>query len=269
MNRLRRPAPRALAAAAAILAALPAAASEDPPRPRGAVHDGAGVIRPADAAAVEALSARLWEKARVAVVVAAIPDLGGEPIEDVAVRIARTWGIGGREDRGILILAAVRERRAWIATGYGAEGFLPDGLAGEVLDQEMVPRFKEGDLSGGLRAGAERIAAIEAREFGFTLEEIPAAPPRGTGRGGGVSPLVLLAAVAVVLILRAALGGGGPFWWLFHDHPPGRGRPGRRGRLGGRGGLFGGGGFGGGFRGGGFGGFGGGSFGGGGAGRGW
>ncbi len=240
-------------------AARPApAAFEVPPRPGGAVHDGARVIRPDDARAIESISRLLWDRARVGLVVATVPDLGGEPVEEVAMRIATSWGIGGeKEDRGILVLAAIADRRARIEVGYGAEGYIPDGLAGEIADRQMIPRFRQGDYSSGMRAASERIAVLTAAEFGFSLDGIEVSPEArgGAGRGMGrfLGPLVLLALII--------LGIRNPWLLLFLF------MSGRRGGFH-RGGL-GGGGFGGGRIGGGFGGFGGGSFGGGGASRGW
>src|SRR5262249_29459339 len=95
------------------------------------------------------------------------------PVEDVSIRIAKDWGVGGQESRGVLILAAIGDRKARIEAGYGVEGFLPDGLTGEILDDDVVPRFRKGDLSGGLRAGAERIAALTAQEYGLTITRLP------------------------------------------------------------------------------------------------
>ncbi len=241
-------------------ATTPAAPVPVPPRPREAIHDGAGVMRPADATAINALSRTLWERARVAVVVATVPDLGGEPIEDLSIRIAKAWGIGGREeDRGVLLLVARRDRRVRIETGYGVEGYLPDGLVGEIIDREMLPRFREGDLSGGIRAAVERIALLTAREHGFTLDGIEAGPverqPRRESTGGRLIRLIFSGIFLIALIL---LGIRNPFLLLLLFGLRGGGRY----RSGGG---FGGGGFGGS----GFGGFGGGGFGGGGASRGW
>jgi uncharacterized protein len=243
----------ALAILLSVAVAPVAAAFQVPPRPRGAVHDGAGVIRPGDAQAIEAISRVLWERGRVGLVVAALPDLGGEPVEDVSSRIANSWGVGGeKDDRGILIVAAVEDRRARIEVGYGAEGYIPDGLAGEILDQQMIPFFRQGDYSSGLRAAVERVAVLSAREYGFNLEGIRISP--AAGQGGPRPERSLLSRIFGILILLVLIvvGYRNPFLLLL--------------LLGAsRGGGF----HRGGFGGGGFGGFGGGGFGGGGASRGW
>jgi uncharacterized protein len=249
-----------------------AAPFETPAPPQGSVYDGARVIRGDDAAAIERLSREVWEKGHVALVVATVPDLGGEPVEEVSIRVAKAWGIGGKENRGVLIFAAIKDRKARIEAGYGVEGYLPDGLAGEILDQEVLPRFRQNDVSGGLRAGAERIASLTAREYGFTITGLRPTSHPGFGSGALTLRLLLLGVVAMIVLVRAVLLGRGNLLTGILLMLASRSvRYGRRGgsTLGGRwgGGGFGSGGFGGG--GGGFGGFGGGSFGGGGASRGW
>jgi uncharacterized protein len=218
-------------------------------------------MRPADAQAIELLSRILWQKARVAVVTATMLDLGGEPIEDLSIRMAKAWGIGGaKEDRGVLILVSTGDQQARIETGYGVEGYLPDGLTGEILDTEMIPRFRRGDISGGVRAAVERVALLTAEEYDFELEGAALSRP-ATGerpRGSAVGGLIRLIFGGIMLLVLLAVGIRNPFLLLLLLGV------GRGGFHHGRGG-FGGGGFGGG----GFGGFGGGGFGGGGASRGW
>jgi uncharacterized protein len=255
-----------------VIGSAPAATppAPTPPRPAGAVYDGANVVRSADAAAIEALSREIWERAHVAIVVATVPDLGGESVEEVSIRLAKSWGIGGKEDRGVLIFAAIQDRKARVETGYGVEGYLPDGLTGEILDRDILPRFRAGDVSGGLRAGVERVALLTAQEFGFTITGLRP-PPRPRGGVPQTSPftLLLIGAIALIFLLRArSLGRGNLLTGLLLLLASSQGRGSRRG--GPFSGGWGGGGFGsGGSGGGGFGGFGGGGFGGGGASRGW
>lgn len=245
----------ALVAGCALASAVPALAElQVPPRPQGPIHDGAGVVRPGDARAISAIARLLWERAQVAVVVATLPDLGGSPVEDAAIRIAESWGVGGKEDRGILILLAVGDRKARIEVGYGAEGYIPDGLAGEILDQQMIPHFRKGDYSSGLRAAVERVAVLSAREYGFSLEGIQVSP--SARRGGGGKPGLLRIILGLLFLVVLIIVGIRNPWLLVFLLMSGRGGGGfHRG--------------GGGFGGGSFGGFGGGGFGGGGASRGW
>ncbi len=121
------------------------------PDPAGrSVIDQGNVIDAATEPAMEERHASLFDKTGVALVVVTVPELDGEPIEGFALRAAETWGAGRKgEDRGIVIALAVRERRIYVATGYGVEGFLNDARAGRVLDDEAVPFLRRNDFSGG------------------------------------------------------------------------------------------------------------------------
>jgi uncharacterized protein len=180
---------------------------------------------------------------------------------DYAMRVAETWKPGAKgKDNGVVFLIAVQDRELFIATGYGVEGALPDGLVGEIRDRVVVPRFKQGNLAGGIRAGTEALAERIAREYGVTLSAAPRAappPPRPVGRGIGPGGFLILI-VVLILLFRSGL------WPLLFLPRHGRrfGRSFGGGGFGGHGGGFGG-------AGGGFGGFGGGGFGGGGAGGRW
>ena len=255
----------ALLAAGGIAATAPIAARiELPPPGDRSVHDLAAVVRPGDAGTMEGLHRELLAKTGVAIVVVTVPRLEGEPIEDFAVRAGTDWGVGRKgEDRGVVVALAIEERRVFIATGYGVEGFLPDGRVGAILDREVRPRLRAGDYSDGLLAASRALVSAAAEEYGVDIEGLP---PRGrtTGRVRGPDWLQLL-------LLVFLFGWWGLFIWLrrLRGATWGRGGAFRGGGFGsgfGRGG-FSGGGFGGGSSGG-FGGFGGGGFGGGGAGRG-
>jgi uncharacterized protein len=271
----RLPRPFLLPVAAAILAAVtagPVAARVTLPSPGDrSVHDLAGVITPDDARAMERLHRELFTRTGVALVVITVPRLDGEPIEDFALRVGEEWGLGRKgQDRGIVVALAVEERRIHVATGYGVEGYLPDGRVGAILDRYVLPRLRHDDFSGALRQASAALAQASAREFGATLDGEAPTPAAGEENG----PLSWGAALFLLLALLL-VGGRFLLFMLAREarwrHSARRPRGGffGGGFGGGTGfGGFGGGGFGGGGFGGGFGGFGGGGFGGGGAGRG-
>jgi uncharacterized protein len=228
------------------------------PAPRGFVNDFAGVIDKNTASHLEALIGEL--KAKTGAEIAVVTVDSTKPLSefDYAMKIAESWKPGAAgKDNGVVFLTVVRDRRMFILTGYGIEGALPDGRVGELRDRIIVPRFRAGDMAGGIRAGTEAMAAIIAQEYGVQLSVKPQALPRGKQLGAGAQLAVSFIAIVAVLILGEL---------LLSVSAAQRG--GRRSPRGGSfGGSFGGGGFGG--SGGGFGGFGGGDFGGGGAGGGW
>lgn len=250
-------------ALAALVIAGPVAAKTWP-EPRGYLSDFAGVVDAASADSIEALGAELRGKTGAQLAVVTERDLGGEPVENVAVGLFQQWGVGQKgKDDGVLVLLAVAERRVRIEVGYGLEGILPDGRCGFIIRHVMGPDLAADRFGPGLWRGADAIAGVIARDRGVAL-----APGRGAPlpeeSGSADHSLLPLAILFVIFTL---------FSWLTRGLTGGRRRYGGRG--GGMGPFWGGfggfGGYGGGFGGrggglgGGFGGFGGGRSGGGGA----
>ncbi|MDY6973785.1 MAG: TPM domain-containing protein, partial [Thermodesulfobacteriota bacterium] len=115
------------------------------------VNDFADVVSPAYEQKIAAITGELLQKTGTAVVVATMPDIGGAEYNDYVARLYRAWGIGKRgEDNGVLIFITVKERKMRIETGYGVEGILPDGLAGEIRDRYMMPYLKKNEFGQGL-----------------------------------------------------------------------------------------------------------------------
>jgi uncharacterized protein len=231
------------------------------PTPRGYVSDYAGVI---DAATLDELDALIAElKAKTGAEIAVVIVESTEPLTafDYAMKIAEVWKPGAKgKDNGVVFLAAVKDHRMSIVTGYGVEDVLPDGKVGAIADELVRPAFRRDDYSGGVRAGTQALAAIIAAGAGVRLSGSPVVPPQRRVPMSTLAFLLILLIIICFLLVSSRL----PLWPLFIGGP-GRFGGGFGGGLGGGG--FGGGGFGG--RGGGFGGFGGGGFGGGGASRDW
>ncbi len=149
------------------------------PAPRGAVNDFAQVIPAEYERRMSDLARLVWERAGVALVVATFPDLGGEPIEEFANRLYEAWGIGKKgEDKGLLILLAIKERRIRVETGYGVEGILPDAKVGAIMDRYIIPYLRRGRIGEGLYSGLLAFAQVVAEEEGVELKGAPAPLPR-------------------------------------------------------------------------------------------
>jgi len=245
---------------AGVLILAVACRAEEPriPPPQGFVNDFAHVL---DDATIQQLDALIRDlRAKTGAEIAVVTVASTQPLSafDYAMKIAESWKPGAAgKDNGVVFLVAVKDREMFILTGYGVEGALPDGRVGEIRDRLVVPYFRRGDYSGGIRAGTEEIAAILAQEYGVTLSG-RAAGPRTALPARQAPPLLLLIVILIIIIFLWRTG----LWPLLFRPQRGHRRYGD-----GFGGGFGGGGFGGG--GGGFGGFGGGGFGGGGAGGRW
>lgn len=265
----------------AVIAAMATATASAalPARPDGPVLDAANIIAPADKAALDAKLRAYNQATGRAIIVATVPSLDGMEIEAYAQQLAETWEIGGKEtENGLLFLVAPNEHRMRIATARGLQERMTDIMSGRIIRDVVTPRFKAGDLSGGIVAGVDAIVAqldmdpaqaraIEEAEQARQAQQAKDAAPaiagiifwiamivffavvfgrRGRGRryrGGGVGStvgnVVLWTAINAAMNSGGRSGGGG--WSGGGD-----------GGFGGGGGGFGGfGGGGGGFNGGG------------------
>lgn len=204
------------------------------------------------------------------------PSLQGETAFDRGLAIAHGWGIGGSEqkDNGVLIYVARDDRKIQILTGYGAEGFLPDILAKRIIEQDIKPAFRQGQIYVGLNRATDTVMKLGKGEY--EADDVPA------NSGGGISPILIFILIILVFYLISYYNNrhddddeDGGYWRNGPYDMDDQDRKVRRRRRRGGGWIIGGGGFGGGGGGfgggggGGFGGFGGGGFGGGGAGGGW
>lgn len=235
----------------------------DKPNPPQAVNDFGNFLEPFQRQALEQKLRNYNDSTSSAIVIITVPDLQGYDISQLSLKYLRDWGIGTKEkNNGVLILVSKAEHKARIETGSGMEGVLPDILAKQIIDERMVPYFKENDYYRGFDNAVDAIIQAAAGEY-------KANPANKKGGGPSVKTIIFLVILFFVFISFLGGGGGGGSYMSR------RGSKGLGGALpwfllgsmlgggGGRGGGFGDGG------GGGFGGFGGGGGGGGGASGGW
>jgi uncharacterized protein len=243
---------------------------ESKPNPPRAVNDFAHLLEPFQVQSLEQKLDAYNDSTSSAIVIITVPSLDGYDIAEVSLKYIRDWGVGVKgKNNGVIIMVSKAEHKARIETGYGMEGVLPDILAKQIIDQRMIPFFKNNDYYAGFDNAVDAIIQAAAGEY--------KADPKAGKKGSPFGSIILLVVVFLVIIFifsgRGGGGGGGSYmsrkgsrsfmdalpWFLMGNMLGGGGRGG--------GGGFGGGGFGGG--GGGFGGFGGGGGGGGGASGGW
>jgi uncharacterized protein len=143
-----------------------------PPAPAHYFNDYAGVTQPATQNRLNQTLEDFEKQSSCQIVVAVFPTMQTDSsIEDYAVRVYRAWGVGQKDkNNGAVLLVFVQEHKMRIATGYGLEGALPDALCKRILDDEITPRFKQGDYDGGLSAGVTAMIAAAKGEY------------KGTGR---------------------------------------------------------------------------------------
>lgn len=231
------------------------------PNPPRLVNDYTNTLTADQQQALENKLVAFDDSTSTQVAVVIVPSLDGDEVNDYAVKLGRSWGIGGKEfNNGVLLLIARNDRKLGIATGYGVEGALPDVTAKHIIDEVIVPNFKGDDYYRGIDEGTDAI--IKAVQGEYHVQR------SGRNAGVGIAKFIFIIIMIIVFLIAAGRGGGRNGGFMS--------RRGYRnilgpmiinsllnsGRGGGGGGWSGGGSSG---SGGGFGGFGGGSFGGGGA----
>jgi uncharacterized protein len=156
------------------------AAAQPLPKPAGRITDLANVIDAATEAELDGRLDQLEQKTSSEVAVVTVPSLDGMPVEDYAVRLFKEWGVGqAKSDNGVLVLVAPNEREMRIEVGYGLEGILPDGLAGAIIRDTFIPRFRDNDYNDGIRDGVVRVIDVVEKQQVLSAEELAAFNERG------------------------------------------------------------------------------------------
>ena len=149
------------------------AAAQSFPNATGRVNDFANVIDPSTEAEIDRRLNQLEQQTSSEIAVATVQSLNGMSVDEYANRLFKQWGVGrAKQDNGVLVLVAPNEREMRIEVGYGLEGVLPDGLAGQVIRDDFTPRFREDDYSGGIRNGVNHLVDIVEKHQVLTADEI-------------------------------------------------------------------------------------------------
>jgi uncharacterized protein len=238
-----------------MLGARPVSAAPSFPPLTGRVVDQAHVLTPQVQADLTAKLGALEQKNGDQLVVVTLPSLQGLEIEDYGYQLGRAWGIGQKgKSNGALFIVAPSEHKVRIEVGYGLEPVLTDALSSVILQTAVLPRFRAGDVSGGVVAGTDAIVQQlgldpQAAQSNAKAAETDAArvERRPAGRPHAIPVIVIV--LIVFFVIRMMLGGrGGGLWalpFLFMGGGGGFGRSdddGDGGGFSGGGGSFGGGG---------------------------
>ena len=249
-----------------------------PPRPNPPrlVNDLADIINPEQEKELEYKLREFNHNTSNQILVITTKSLDGDSKSNYAFEVGEKWKVGQKEfDNGIVILIKPRysstdKGQAFIAIGYGLEGAIPDAITKRIVENEMIPNFRNNDYYGGISRASEVLMSLASGEI--TAE--------GYNKQTATSPLFtfipIIIFIIIFLLIRASnaksysMGRGTSFWTaLWLGSTLGGSHSGSWNNFSGGSSGFGGGSSGGGGFGGGFSGFGGGSFGGGGAGGSW
>lgn len=252
------------------------------PNPPKLVNDFVGVLSDAQKQTLEQKLIQFNNQSSTQIAIVIVGDLLGYDRAEFTIQLAEKWKIGQKgKDNGVLIMVKPTgnsgQRSAFIAVGYGLEGVIPDAIANRIVENEMIPQFKNGDIYQGLENAVSTLMSLSSGEF--TADEYQSADKKKSILAFFIFLIVIVVFVILVpssqafsymrthnigywaalwLILSSGRSSGSGSFGHFTNGTGGFGAFGGGGR-----GFGGGGGFGG------FGGFGGGSFGGGGAGGSW
>jgi uncharacterized protein len=130
------------------------------------VNDYAHVLSPDQQAQLRDFLLGQEAKTGNQIVVLTVPSLDSEAIEDFSLNVARNWKLGQKQDKnGVLLIAAINDRKMRIEVGFGLEGALTDALSSQIIRNEIAPHFKAGDYFGGLMAGVTAIDQATHGEY--------------------------------------------------------------------------------------------------------
>ena len=202
------------------------ARAEVPVPPLGArVTDLTSTLSTGQRQSLESKLAALEQAKGSQLAVLLVPTTQPESIEQFGIRVAESWKLGRKGvDDGVLLLVAKEDRTLRIEVGYGLEGVIPDAVAKRVIDEVMVPRFRAGNVPGGIDAGVDALIGL------VSGEPLPAPAPKDTLEGpswlGDSLGYIAMGLFVAAGVLRALLGrllaagvlGGIGFlgaWWII------------------------------------------------------
>ena len=206
---------RALVFVAALCLSVAASALVPVPPLKAHVTDLTGNLSAEQQASLEQTLTAFETRKGSQIAVLLVKTTDQEPIEQFALRVAEQWKLGRKKvDDGAILVVATEDRALRIEVGYGLEGALNDATSKRIIDEVIVPRFKQLDVAGGVTAGVDRMIRV------IDGEPLPAPPPQwqprqgqvqgqrqGDGGGlGGYLPVIIIAALVVGGALRAMLG---------------------------------------------------------------
>ncbi len=178
----------------------------------GRVVDEASVLDVTARAALTEALASFESKTTNQIVVVTLKSLQGTSVEDYGYQLGRRWQIGQKDkNNGALLIVAPSERKVRIEVGYGLEGTLTDAISKFIIETSILPRFKVGDFSGGIKRGTEDIIQVlsgDAEEWQRRVAQNSSPDVTRTDSKASIWPAIVLVLVGVGLLIFCATRGG-------------------------------------------------------------
>jgi uncharacterized protein len=141
-------------------------ADDFPPQSKNIVTDYTNTLSESERQSLEQKLVSFNDSTSSQVAIVIMSSVGNYDIADYSVQLYNKWGIGQKEkNNGVLILVAKDDRKVWITTGYGMEGVLPDALSKRIVNNDILPNFKEGNYYEGLDEAVNSIISIVRGEY--------------------------------------------------------------------------------------------------------
>ncbi|MDB5455984.1 MAG: methanol dehydrogenase [Caulobacter sp.] len=234
----------------AVAVAAPTWAAPTFPPLTGRVVDNANILSPQAETALTAKLATLEQTTGRQLVVATLPSLQGYEIEDYGYQLGRAWKIGEKgKNSGALLIVAPSEKAVRIEVGYGLEPVLTDALSSVIIQTTVLPRFRAGDLEGGVVAGADALVdQLSLPDDQARARVAKAAEPRPEAAPSFPPMAAIFIGLFVLFLISRLLSGrrrgglGGALPWIILSALSNGGGRGGGGFSGGGGGFSGGGG---------------------------
>lgn len=137
------------------------------------INDSANIISNETENYIINVNKKLYKQTGAQIVVVTVNNLENKSIEEYAIELFRSYKIGDKEkNNGILFLVAVEERKTRIEVGYGLEGRITDGKSGRILDDYVIPYFKDNKWDDGIINGFNAILAETTEEYGVVIDDV-------------------------------------------------------------------------------------------------
>ena len=194
------------------------------PELTGRVVDAAHILSPNTISTLIEELGSFEQETTDQIVVITVPSLEGQAIETYGYQLGRFWGIGQKDkNNGAMLIVAPKEHKVRIEVGYGLEGVLTDAEASQIIEGGILPRFKAGDMNGGVLFGAEAIIRVlkgqpmNAPQNNILLNNNPnqltSGPLAGGTPNGGLSNIIGLLIVLFIFFIRFGI-----FFFPFGRH---------------------------------------------------
>jgi uncharacterized protein len=174
-----------------------------PAKPNGFILDEAGLLNPEEENALEQKMRGYADSTSTQFAIVLVNSTNGRDPYDYAIDIGKTWGVGQKgKNNGVVILAAMQDRKLRIVTGRGIEDVLPDAICKRIINRILKPTFKAGAYYQGLDQATTEMMQRASGEF---KNEDTGEEPQG------IPPVVMIFLILIVITIIQALrkGGGG------------------------------------------------------------